>query len=101
MGMTEERKQIQRVVCAANRMPDGTMFLGARHWDMNMHNQADIYKKANGIEETCLTKAEQGFIDQFGNFLTREEAWVIAERQDQIIRDHDVCVGVLFSEHLY
>ena len=30
-----------------------------------------------------------------------QEAYIIAEKQGQIIRDHNVCVGTLYSEHLY
>lgn len=44
--------------------------------------------------------AEQGFIDQRGNFLTREEAWIIAVNNNQIIR-HLSSSGVLYSENLY
>lgn len=100
------QKSLQRVVCAANRMPDGTMFIGARHWDTHMHEQADLYKKANGLSEKALIGADQGFIDQFGNFLTREEAWKVAKRNNQIIRycgteRGDEEEGYLFSEHLY
>ncbi len=53
----------RRVVCAANRMPDGTMFIGARHWDEHMANQADLYIKSLGIEDHKVAIAEQGFID--------------------------------------
>lgn len=93
-------------MCAANRLPDGTMFIGARHWDMHMIQQADIYKKANDIEEKVLAGAEQGFIDQFGNFLTRAEAWKVAVEKNQIIRycgseRSNKDKGILFSEHLY
>ena len=102
--MTEdERKEVQkklrRVVCAANRLPDGTLLIGARHWDTHMVVQAKQLGVKGGNET-------QGFIDQFGNFLTREEAWKVAREKQQIIRycsserveDED---GVLFSEHLY
>lgn len=34
-------------------------------------------------------------------FLTRQEAWVVAEAAGQIVRDKDKCVGTLYSEHLY
>lgn len=109
--MTDEERALlqeasRRVVCAANRMPDGTMFIGARHWDDWMREQAERYRQANGIEETAFGLAEQGFIDQYHNFLTREQAWKVARRQEQIIRmcgsdsleDEE---GMLFSEHLY
>jgi len=43
----------------------------------------------------------QGFITNKGRFVERCEAWIIAEKQGQIIRDKDLCVGTLYSEHLY
>lgn len=48
----------------------------------------------------------QGFIDQFNNFYTRKEAWIIAETNGQIIRrvGGDMSLdgeGKLFSENLY
>ena len=97
----------QRVVCAANKLTNGKILLGARHWDFFMHQQAnhieEFYMEVYGEEATekMFAESEQGFIDQYGNFLTREEAWVIAEKNGQIVRDHDKCVGELFSEHLY
>lgn len=95
----ELQKELQRVVCAANRFPDGTMLIGARHWDTHMVEQA----KQLGIRGG---KEKQGFVDQFGNFLTREEAWKVARNNQQIIRlcssetleDEE---GYLFSENLY
>lgn len=43
----------------------------------------------------------QGFIDQHGNFYDRQQAWVIAEGNGQIIRYNDGCEGTLYSENLY
>ena len=84
----------QRIVCAANRYePTGRIILGARHWDDFMRAQV------NG--EGYGGKWEQGFIDNRRMFLTREEAWIIAEREGQIVRR---CGGdgvQLFSENLY
>lgn len=42
----------------------------------------------------------QGFVDQYGKFHTREEAWKIAEEQGQI-RQVSGRHGTLFSEDLY
>lgn len=39
----------------------------------------------------------QGFTDQYGNFLTRQEAYPIAKAAGQIIRQ-DTCPGTLYSE---
>ena len=45
---------------------------------------------------------EQGFLDSENNFLTREEAWEIAEKANQIKEDsRRFTQGRLFSEDLY
>lgn len=46
----------------------------------------------------------QGFIDTWGNFHTRTEAWKIAESHGQIIKrvgGDDTDGGTLYSENLY
>lgn len=48
-----------------------------------------------------LQLAEQGFIDQRGAFLTREEAHKVATGAGQIIRRCGGDDGRLFSENLY
>ena len=47
-----------------------------------------------------MKDVEQGFIDQFGNFYNRQEAWIIAEKHKQIKPDYSI-KGTLFSEDLY
>ena len=89
------RLKNRRVVCAANRI-DGVILAGARHWDTVMHKQAE----AMNMERDKRGYAEQGFIDQFGIFLTREEAFVLAEEKGQIKEKPNVR-GTLFSEDLY
>ena len=93
-----------RIICAANKLllSDGTIVVvtGARHWDKGMHEIVDIFYSSLNKE------LEQGFIDQFNNFYTREEAWIIAALNGQIIRrvGGDVTstgAGRLFSENLY
>lgn len=92
----------QRIVCAANRLPDGHVILGARHWDKFMHQAADAHLGHMGLQEADLEcgDAEQGFIDQWGTFYSRTDAWVIAERAGQIIRQVST-PGELYSENLY
>jgi len=82
------------VVCAANRLASGLIVCGARHHDAVMNAQI----KASG--ETHIGET-QGFIDQFGNFLTRLEAHKIAERNGQIKRRCGGDAHKLFSENLY
>ena len=95
MPKMEQEERIQRrVVCAANMFPDGTIILGARHWDPLMRQQADAYGLRGGNEE-------QGFKDQWRVFMTREEAWLVAEAAGQITYRGNWGSGVLYSENLY
>jgi hypothetical protein len=94
---TEGYQHHRRVVCAANRYGDDLMLLGARHWDKQMHAMADKI----GFVRADYDKEEQGFIDQFGVFMTREEAWQVAWDAGQIIRRVGGDGGCLYSENLY
>lgn len=100
--MTDTQRPPQRVVCAANRLSDGTIFVGVRHWDQFMRQQAGDYIVVNGSDEVSIAVAEQGFVDQWGTFLTRSEAWIIAEHEGQIHRTGPGFSGPeLYSENLY
>lgn len=55
-------------------------------------------------QELRVGEHDQGFIDQFGAFMSRTEAWKVAEAAGQIIRRVDgdaVDGGTLYSENLY
>jgi hypothetical protein len=64
-----------------------------------MHKQIDQYKLIH--IDWDGRNSEQGFIDTWGNFLTREEAWVNATFNNQIIRRCGGDEGRLYSENLY
>jgi hypothetical protein len=83
-----------RIVCAANRFENGPILIGARHFDQHMHIQAN-YMRIKGSEPH-----QQGFVDQYGKFYSRKDAWKIAEKNGQIIRRCG-CDGELYSENLY
>lgn len=85
-----------RIVCAAIRSRFGSILTSIRHYDITMHNAIRKMK----YPEEFYDRAEQGFVDQFGKFYTREEAYILAKKNNQIIRDHDI-EDELFSEHLY
>ena len=88
-----------RIVCAANRNSQtGEIAIGVRHYCpiMRKHIQMMGDEKSTGWRTS-----DQGFIDQFGSFYNREEAWVIAERNGQIFRRCGGDDGRLFSENLY
>lgn len=87
-------KPTQWVVCEAIRHESGLIICGARHRDPVMRAQAE----ASGLNwKGC----EQGFINQFAEFLTREEALEVAKASGQPL-NLDYCSGnKLFSEGLY
>lgn len=82
------------IVCSACRHREtGVIFCGARHFDSVMRGQI----KAAGLKGTGH---EQGFIDQYGRFYDREQAWVIAERNNQI-KNKVSTDGTLYSENCW
>ena len=87
----------ERIVSAANRSPDGLIVMCVRHGCDLFYNVVDyLYPQDHEYHDW-----EQGFVTNKYKFVTRQEAWIIADKQGQIIRDHDKCVGTLYSEHLY
>ena len=92
-----ESKKPRVVVCAANRSKSGKIVCGARHWDTAMRGQILV----DGKRPPEWVGAEQGFIDQFGVFMNRQEAWVVAESGGQIRYPKNYCIGTLYSEDLY
>ena len=90
--MSNPDDSARRVVCAALKNSDGRIILGVRHFDQLM---------LRALEESPgdWSFAVQGFVDQKGNFLSREEALIVAVLQDQII--HKVGEERLYSENLY
>jgi hypothetical protein len=82
-----------RIVCAAIKVND-EIICGARHHDKIMNLQLKKVERDPANEV-------QGFIDQYGHFLTRELAWKIAEYQGQIIRRCGGDGKRLYSENLY
>lgn len=90
---------LPRVVCAACKMTDGTVVLGARHWDGRMIATADMLNR-----ERSHDPDDQGFIDQWGRFMTRSEAWRVAVAANQIHHrsgGDEYDGGTLYSENLY
>lgn len=90
-------KPQQVVVCAACRKDD-VIVAGARHYDKVMRSQLKAMNEPTPVEW------EEGFIDQFGDFLTREEAMEIAQAAGQKVDVERGCGGqqnTLYSEGLY
>ena len=59
-----------------------TIIVGTRHYDSIMCSQIDAIDTY--VWEAISENEIQGFIDSDGNFLTREEAWIVAENNNQI-----------------
>ena len=102
--MTEEwqppEDAIPWIVCAACRCM-GELIAGPRHFDQTMRKNINLIQCAKG--NAYEWNWEQGFIDQWGRFHTREEAMFIVKGSGQPFniernggRDTE-----LFSEGLY
>tara|TARA_R110000868_G_scaffold5472_1_gene32968 strand:+ start:742 stop:1095 length:354 start_codon:yes stop_codon:yes gene_type:complete len=93
----------RHVVCAANQFHNKDdhinpiIVCGARHWDTIMSNVVDNMD----IDKSHQHKCEQGFIDQYGIFITREEAREIVIKNEQPLREGTPLLDILFSENLY
>ena len=86
------------VVCAANRhTPTGYIVCSARHYDDNMLRQ--MHMSETPWED--VNDVEQGFIDQFGTFMTRKQALRVATEAGQIKYRCGGDHKELFSENLY
>lgn len=93
----------RRVVCAAIRAADGDVLLGVRHYSPDMVRQ--IKARHDGGKFCHRHDPDQGFVDQFGAYLTREEAYRVADANGQIWRPNECGRGLdgpkLYSEGLY
>ena len=86
----------RRVVCAAMRMKDGSLVTGVRHFSPDMRStMGRIYGKGYHLKVQ-----EHGFVDQWGVFMSRQEARVVAEEAGQILRQV-APTGKLYSENIY
>jgi hypothetical protein len=93
----------RRVVCAAIRAADGSLVLGVRHYSPDMH--AQIAARHDGIKFKHRHDSDQGFVDQHGVYMSREEAYLVAAAADQITYPAGCGLGLdgpkLYSEGLY
>jgi len=99
LGIDKDKPEIV-IVCAACKVEDIT-FAGARHFDKIMLSQIN----ALNDESRFAARAEQGFIDQYGTFHNRQEAFKIAEEAGQINvrrpKSGNPDEPTLYSEDLY
>ena len=92
----------RRVVCAAIRNIHTLQIIcSPQHFDLICHAQIKCRSQA---DRDSWINSEQGFVNTHGEFLTRQEAWKVAEYNNQIIKrvgGDDSCGGTLYSENLY
>lgn len=95
----------RKIVCAAMKHPVFfTIICSPRHMDGPCRSAFRAMK----CDEDDL-KWVQGFVNTWGEFLTREEAWIVACHNNQIFRyvgnqteaDFGVQGTKLYSENLY
>lgn len=87
---------LYRVVCAAVRLTNGIVIGSARHFDSVMDVTLSFLSSV-GISLT----GDCGFLNNKSEFMTREQAWVIAEKAGQIRKRLGQVPGILQSEDLY
>lgn len=97
-------KVARRVVCAANKYEtrlqpsESVVFIGVRHFcpvmRQNMFHYREMLKRETEV---------QGFVDQFGVFMDRNEALLVAKEAGQlnVARIKTWPEDQLFSEDLY
>lgn len=76
----------QYIVCAAARNTyNGAILCSPRHYDSTFHAAIELLRETD-TEQAILgwKMADQGFVDQFGKFITRVEARKIAVEAGQI-----------------
>lgn len=99
----KEQSVQRRIVCAAIRAADGSLLLGIRHYSRDMHEQ--IAQRGNGAMFKNRHDEDQGFVDQFGVFMSREEAYQVALAAGQVLYPKACGKGLhgpkLYSEGLY
>lgn len=90
------KKEIPYLSTNPKNCPTGLVFSGHRHGHC-------IYTKyaVTGLRDAESGKNEQGFLTSYNRFVTREEALVIALREDQVLDLREIRGDRLFSEDLY
>lgn len=100
----------RRVVCAANRilLPQPDQFghtdhlvTAPRHFHLRMHAAIKACIAAGIGTRGEWMRSEQGFIDQWGTFMGREEAFQVATAAGQILYGPHLGGGQLDSSDLY
>jgi len=97
----------ERIVCSAIEITNvsddyNNIYLGLRHGDCfkSIAGVRKLLKHPDEWRVKCIRNAEQGFLTTKNRFVNREDAMVIARRQDQVIEEFGNG-RELYSECLY
>lgn len=101
-----EHRVQRKIVCAANRfeMKDGTPLIipASRHYSPIMRSLAKMLAEHGIIKTMMVSGDDQGFIDQFDNYHTREVGLDIVKHSGQAFDpERNGHNRELFSEGLY
>lgn len=90
------KKEVPFKIMNPKNCPTGVVFCGHRHGQC-------IYTKwaLTGLRDTESGENEQGFLTSKNRFVNREEALIIALRENQIMNKKKIRGNKLFSEDLY
>lgn len=90
------------VVCAACKYGD-LIIAGARHYDLVMQSQLNLLSEKDELKYLNGAEVVEGFIDQYGKFMDRKEAFIVAKEAGQlnVRRRTPDDSEELFSECLY
>lgn len=97
------KKHQRRIVCAANRYEllsgDSIVIPSVRHYS----KEHPVILDNLTLKTRHVFDDDQGFIDQYSNYWTREEALIIATyaKQLNLVREKSFPEHLLFSEDLY
>lgn len=95
----------RRIVSAANKyvLLDGRELVlpCVRHSSKELHKTLDIFKSAGLLKSGFCAPNNQGFVDQYSNWWSREDAFVIAMAANQVNLDRNGSDYELYSEGLY
>lgn len=103
--MDGEQYNRRRIVSAANKyvLTDGRQIVVpcVRHSSRELHANLALLKEVGLLKRGVCFPDNQGFIDQYGNWWSREEAFIIATAANQVNMDRNGSDDELYSEGLY
>lgn len=97
------KKKTTKIIVSAALEYEGVIVVGRRHFDMQMLKAIKHLRFLDVVPTDVDLNWKQGFIDQYGNFYDRKEAYEIAVAAIQPIdaKGNGYRKDMLFSEGIY